>query len=399
MQAPRAQGGELTEEQLREAQRGFTNLLFAKRFPRSWIEENAEDLLAQAHAEFCKRLIRGQKDETVGLLIVIAYRRAQNLLDAQRRRPPTCSIETAFHLPDESTPTPEEELIARDRQERIARAMRRLPDKDCKLLALVYFNGLSVRAAGRRLGWRKSAADDHHRAALARLRPLLGDRALLSPEIAIPAFAALASRHGSMPPSWSMWLEGAWESMREAFAPAGQWLGGLWGRLSPFAEPGNAAAISGAGRAAAGACGVAVAVCGLIAATGALGPGLAGSSSQPTKAKGAAHTASEHRVPAPVVPPASPEPPSAKEAGGGLASSKSRQTARRDQGRDSAPADSATQAVPEFGTEHDLVGPSPSPGSSAAPASPSPVRRAPSPSKEPSVTTGGGSSSGGDFGR
>ncbi|HEX3172812.1 MAG TPA: sigma-70 family RNA polymerase sigma factor [Solirubrobacterales bacterium] len=255
--------GEVTEEQLREAQRGFTRLLFAKRFPRAWIEENSADLLAQAHAEFAERLVKGREDQTVGLLIVIAYRRAQALLDAQRRRPSTSSIDTVFHLADEQIPTPEEEVMEGERRARIAKAMRRLPEKDRKLLALVYFDGKSIREAGRELGWQKSAADRHHRAAAERLRLLLGDRNYLG-DLRMPALFVF---------------------LRDVMASATQRLTDLWRRLSPIAEPSNAAAVSGGARAAVGVCGAGAALlCGL-AASGSIGAGAGAHDLHPPSAK------------------------------------------------------------------------------------------------------------------
>jgi RNA polymerase sigma factor (sigma-70 family) len=175
----------VTAEELREAERGLVRLLHKKRFPREWIERNVPDVMAQARTDFAARLAAGKKDETVNLLVVIGYRRAVKVLDAQLAAPSTTSIETVFHLADESTSTPEEEAIEHDREERVARAMAYLPDRERKLMALVYFDGKSVRDAGRRLGWGKSSADRHHRAALEKLHELL-DRSLLSPEIHIP---------------------------------------------------------------------------------------------------------------------------------------------------------------------------------------------------------------------
>jgi len=411
MEVTSAKKDAVTEDQLREAERGFTRLLFSKRFPRGWIEENAADLLAQAQAEFSERLVAGREDETVGLLIVIAYRRAQNLLDAQRRKPPVASIDAVIHLADESTPTPEQEALDHDRQERIVRAMSHLPDKDCKLLALVYFDGLSIREAGRRLGWRKSAADRHHQAALDRLRPLLGDRAFLSPEIAVPAFAAAASRQG--------WIhsrlrpEGVVDWVREGVALGAQRLNDLWSRVSPFAEPSNAAAVSGAGRAAVGACGAAVAVCGLAAATGVVGPGIVGSNSYSTRPpEPPAPKAREASAPAFVPPPPSATGSAASAGSEGKAGSgssvagepaKVKRATTKSEGGQSAKASKATtkQTVNEFGVERgsaestpETSSPSSGGGSSSGSVSSGTARPAPS----SSGSSGGGSSSGSEFG-
>jgi len=254
----------VTDKQLREAEEGLRRLLHAKRFPRQWVEEYSPELMSQARTEFAARLAIEPIDNSVGLLVVIAYRRALNLVRAERSRPRISSIETAFHLADEDTPTPEEEALDHDRQLRLVEAMSHLPERERKLLALVYFEEMPLGEAGRKLGWAKASATRHHQAALDRLRVLVGDRSLLSPEIAVPAY--VAARHDSAPRAILTWLGGATESLRETVM-----LGG--GRVGPLAETGNAAALSGAGRTAAGVCAVA-ATC-VVAATAVVGPGVA----------------------------------------------------------------------------------------------------------------------------
>lgn len=118
------------------------------------------------------RLAASKEDDTVGLLVVIAYRRAVNMLQAQLTKP-TAPIETVFHLADESTPSPEEETVRHDLQERVSKAMSHLPEQERMLLILCYYDSMSIREAGRQVGWGKSAADRHHRAALEKLKALL----------------------------------------------------------------------------------------------------------------------------------------------------------------------------------------------------------------------------------
>src|SRR5690349_3788708 len=256
----------VTDEELREAEKGLVRLLHKKRFPREWIERNVPDVMAQARTDFAARLAAGKEDDTVNLLVVIGYRRAIKVLDAQLSKPPTTSIETVFHLADEATPAPEQEAIDHDRDERVIAAMRTLPDRERSLMALVYFDGKSVREAGRRLGWGKSSADRHHRAALEKLHELL-DRSLLSPELPIPAYIAARHWHHSPLRALGRWSAGAHESISEALMMGS-------GRLGQAAEGATAAAGSGAGRTAAGVCGAAVAVCLTSAATGVVGPGV-----------------------------------------------------------------------------------------------------------------------------
>lgn len=254
----------VTDLQLREAEEGLVRLLHSKRFPREWIERHVPEAMAQARADFAARLAAGREDETVNLLVVIGYRRALKLLSSQTSRPATTSLETVFHLADESTPTPEEEAIERDREERVAKAMSHLPERERKLMALVYYKGMSIRAAGRRLGWGKSVANRHHQAALERLNAML-DRSLLAPEIAIPAF--VAAGHRSIPKALAVWIDGASETTREVAALGANRIGGVL-------ETGNAAAMSGAGRAASGVCGAVVVACIAGAASGVVGPGV-----------------------------------------------------------------------------------------------------------------------------
>ena len=165
----------ITPAELREAERGIKTML-AKKFSAAWIAENARDLLGQASVEYAEWL----KDHPparspVGWLLNCAYWRALNLLDSETRKPRTASLDAVFHLADESTPTPEQQVLNADLQRRLYKALSHLPDKECELLTLVHFGHMSIREAGRRLGWQKSAADRHHTAALKKMRALVGD--------------------------------------------------------------------------------------------------------------------------------------------------------------------------------------------------------------------------------
>lgn len=167
----------VTVDDLNEARRGVERLLLSKHFPREWIERHIPDLMDQALVDFSARLAAGQEDRTVGLLVVIAYRRATKTLDTQIKGPAFVSTELIFHLVDEVHPTPEEETIEKYRRERVAQAMSHLPERERQLMTLVYFEGMSIREAGRQLGLTKSTVDRHHRAACNRLEKLL-DRGL-----------------------------------------------------------------------------------------------------------------------------------------------------------------------------------------------------------------------------
>jgi RNA polymerase sigma factor (sigma-70 family) len=254
----------VTEDQLREAERGLVRLLRAKDFPWPWIQEYIAEIMSQAQTDFAAILAAEEVENPVGLLVVIGYRRAIKYVRSERRGPRVTSIEKVFHLADERTPTPEEETLDRDRQLRLMRAMNHLPEREQKLLALVYFEGMQLGEAGRKVGWAKASATRHHQEALRKLKALVGERELLAGEIAIPAYVAT---HPSSTLRGALnWIEGVTESLRESI-----FMGD--GRLNPFAEGGSALAASGGGRAAAGICAVAVAcVAGTVA--GVVGPGV-----------------------------------------------------------------------------------------------------------------------------
>lgn len=371
----RAGGEPISGAHLREAERGFLALLRAKRFPRAWVEKNAIDLLAQAASEYAAWL-KGHKAEPnpVGWLITCAYRRAINLLDSESRRPPTTSIDAVVDHGDQRTPTPEQEALANDRQRVLREAMHCLPAKDRRLISLVYFEDRSVREAGRRLGWRKSAADRHHNAALERLRQLVGDdRALLSPGVlGLGAWVAHAEDSG---PGLGRLLSSAASAAHSAGASAvelARRLAAAARRMLPLAEPGSAAASAGAGRVA-GVCGagLAAAVCGLLVVG--VRPPLPGGDGGERPARPHVATPKQQRatsMPAPVQPRARGE---SESAGSDATPSSSEHVSASRRGtssptqRPAGPAsqEAAEQVVEEFGVEHESA-----PSTSAAESTP-----------------------------
>jgi len=360
MEAGKAPEG-VSVVELREAEEGLRRLLFAKRFSRAWVERHVPELMAQAQADFAVRLAAGREDETVGLLVVIAYRRALKVLRSEGSAPATVSVEEVFHLADEATKTPEEEAIDNDRQARLLKAIGHLPDREQKLLGLVYFAGHDVKEAGRRVGWSPSSAVRHQRSALEKLRELVGDRELLGVETAVPAFV-LSGYALPEPPSLG-WLETATSQLREVFALLTQ-------RYAPVAEAGNALAATGAGRTTAGVCGLAVAACLTAVTSGVVGPGVGVIDSDKgaeEAERGPAHPAvvKEARPPLgagaiQIAPPSqkTTEPPRGR--GGrapgqrsGSARSEGRHLARRERGVTTQDGDagSGEQELSEFGVE------------------------------------------------
>jgi len=165
----------MSMDDMREAHLGILRYLRAK-FGARFAEQNADDLFGQACSEYAGWLAEERKvDNPVGWLIHCARWRAMNLLDHQRRLPPTVSIETIFNAVDESSPAPEAAAIETEGISRLHQAIDLLPEKDGALLRLFFFENHSIREAGRKLKWRKSAAQRHYEAGVARLRALLGD--------------------------------------------------------------------------------------------------------------------------------------------------------------------------------------------------------------------------------
>lgn len=386
----------VTPAELREAERGFT-LMLRKKFSAVWIAENARDVLGQANMEYAEWLEDNPPARNpVGWLLNCAYRRAQNLLDSQTRKPSEASLEAVFHLADEATPSPEQQALDRDRHRRLREMLNFLPEKECALLALVYFEDHSIREAGRKVGWQKSAADRHHDRAMEKLRALVGDdRSLLSPATLGLAAWSVTKGEGQRP--FAAAVDAALVPAREAFAIVTeivtvrtQRFAELWRRLSPFTDPTSAAATSGSGRAL-GACGVALAtvVCG-VAASGVVPPvvgGIAAHSQKAPKAHPAPSTTRQVSLPVPEMKsperstPKSSEPHPSKTTTA-QAKPKAQQRARTA----SVPKATPQQVANEFGVES---------GSASEPAS--------APAPETSSSSGGssgssGSSVGSEFG-
>lgn len=380
----RGGGDAVTGAHLREAQRALIGMFRSKGFPVAWVNRNVVDLLAQASLEYTEWLEGHEPAESpVGWLVTCAYRRGLNLLTSQNRRPRSTSIDAVFHLADESTPTPEQQALDDDRQERLRAALDCLPQRERKLLSFVYFEDCSVREAGRRLGWRKSAADRHHQAALERLSVVV-DRSLLSP--AGLGLAAWVAAHGDGSRFWGAARRGPLASVRdgtaaaaEAAVSAGRRLAEAVRRLSPFGDTVSAAAAGGAGRAL-GACGAAVvaAACAL-----AVGTAIPEPSAQRSPAPSPARTTNQRSLSAAAPEPAQTEPhrkqtaprrsPKERVARSKPPAAVPDSAARQDGSAETVALDQAThqQVEEEFGLEGDS-GSSPAPTLSPSAEEPSP---------------------------
>lgn len=166
----------ITQAELSEVERG-TRQTLAKRFSARWMDANARDLLGRAITEYAEWLEDNPPAKNpVAWVLNCVYWRALNLLDSETRKPPMASLDEAFHRADESTLTPEQQVCGAEERERLLGALGCLPDKERRGLTLVYFADMSIREAGRAIGWQKSATDRHHSAAIEKMGALVGNR-------------------------------------------------------------------------------------------------------------------------------------------------------------------------------------------------------------------------------
>jgi RNA polymerase sigma factor (sigma-70 family) len=266
----------LSQAQLEAARLGFNQYLRRKRFSPQFISRHAEDLFGQATLEYSRKLAEGVEIENPpGWLIECAWRRTKSQLEAEAHSPRVVSTEKTGPLADESSHDPEDVLLVEDRSRKLREAVGQLSLNQRRLLALSYFEGFTVREAGRRLHWHSSKAQRAHEGAKQRLYELLGVESIddLVIEIGLFAYLSLAvdrSTDLTLPPG----IEGAVEMIGRGASSA-------WARaqelarrlpLGSGAEPSTGAALGGAGRAA-GICATAALAC---VASGVVGPGVGG---------------------------------------------------------------------------------------------------------------------------
>ncbi len=360
--------------------------MLAKKFSAVWIQDNTADLLTQANIEYAEWLCENPPArKPVGWVLTCAYRRALNLLDTETRRPPTAPLDSIFHLPDDSAPTPEQIALDNDRQRRLREAMQHLPSKEAQLLALIYYEDCSIREAGRQLGWRKSAADRHHAAAMAKMLALIGDPKLLSGAMIGPAASAYV--HGDAHHRIDSATQVAFRTLSHAYAAASERVevvahrsADLARRVAPFSDSANVAATGGAARVAAH-CGAAasIAVCGLLAAPaveqGLEALGRSHPARSPARHAKPQRAASRDRAPGPpsTTTPTSPTPTAPSQA----AAERHRIQRRERRARATSPPARASghQSASEFGDNNvEPSGSESAPSSEAAPAPAAPPR-------------------------
>jgi RNA polymerase sigma factor (sigma-70 family) len=262
---------ELSPSALRDSERGFEHLLRHRRFSPAFRRRHVADLLAQARLEYAKHVAAGETiANPTGWIIHCAWRRTQNLLERESNSPRPVALKGDKDFCEEA-PTPEEEVVEADRRRRLKAAVEQLGAEERQILALTYFEGMSVREASRTLKWDKCKGDRRHRAALERLRELIDVDHIedFEIEVGICAWASLeAGRHHV----------GTLGSLAEL---AARTIAGVAGRAHDLArraltggaaDPGISAAAGTTARAA-GACGAVAVAC---LASGVVGPGLGG---------------------------------------------------------------------------------------------------------------------------
>lgn len=337
---------------LEAAERGFLQLLRRKRFSPAFIDRHGADLIAKARLEYSQHVAEGgEVRNPAGWIIHCAWRRTQNLLEQEGRAPRVLSIDNGGAFANESR-TPEDEVLTSDRYRQLQGAIEQLPIEERKVIALTYFEGMSVREVGRTLKWDKCKADRRHRAALERLQELLGVKDIdsLQIEIGIAAWASLgagASARTRLPAGVEATFDGI-----ASVAARGQELAR---RLltGGAAEPGIAPAIGGAARTA-GVCGAAAVAC---VATGLVGPGVGGvdvladqHQRKPAAERPAPSATVEETASAPEI--LTPAPPAAESSASAVGGSTKRnasksKTSRRRAGSSGSAASATPQQVAE----------------------------------------------------
>jgi len=267
---------QLSQVELDGARLGFSQLLRRKRFSPQFISNHRDDLLGTAQLEYTRRVAEGVEVENpAGWIINCAWRRTQNLLEAQGRGARLISTERTGALADDLGRSPEDAALEADRFRRVQEAVEQLSADQRKLLELAYFEEMGVREAARFLGWHSSRAQRCHESARRRVQELLGVDSLdeLEIPIGLAAWLSLASRRSA-----ALHLPAGIEAAGEK---AGRGAGHLWARTQELAtrflrlgggEPAGGVLAGGVARTA-GVCGAAAIAC---LASGVIGPGLGG---------------------------------------------------------------------------------------------------------------------------
>jgi RNA polymerase sigma factor (sigma-70 family) len=249
------------------------------RYSPQFIVNNADELLAIAHSELVRAMAKGVEiEDPVGWTINCAWRRTQTLHQAEMVRPRMVSGESVAELIDEAATSPEDQALDDDRARRVRGAVAKLDEGQRQVIALTFFEEMSVREAAQHLGCSPASVQHRRETALETLRRFLpfrtGDD--MAVDIATACWISLAlGRSGPHLPA----------GFEAVIDRAEHGATGLWGRAQDLArrfgvgggdDAATAVASSGAGRAA-GVCATSLAVvCLAGAGSGLVGPGIDG---------------------------------------------------------------------------------------------------------------------------
>lgn len=263
----------LDTDQLQSIEIGVRGKLRSARIPESFIDQQTEDLVQQAVAEYASASERGIKiTNASGWIVNTAYRRAIDQLRHEQHETEGTTEDIAVDATDETAPLPDEEALDHIQVEQLHRAINRLSTTQRQALSLYYFEDRTTRDGAKALGWSEPTFRRRRDAAIRNLRERFG---VTVPEfdIGLAAWLSLTTSDSRLA-SITGNLIGGTESIRSGTFAVLDRARDFTVRV--FSSGGGETAIgaaSPAGKTAAGICAAAVAAC---TATGVIGPGVTG---------------------------------------------------------------------------------------------------------------------------
>jgi RNA polymerase sigma factor (sigma-70 family) len=284
-----SEDAELTGAQMERARSVFIGWLWQGNLSADFIHNHADDLLGEAHGELVKAVKRGEKiEDAVGWTVFCAWRRLNRRLE---RGPEVHEFasEKLLEVADPDAKTPEGEVEDRDRLRKIQEAVRQLRRDQQQIIALTYFEGLTLRDAAEALGWGYGTAHRRYKAAVEKLEKHFRAMGIESSDdlvVEIGVWASVAATGAHQPLHVHLMEMGADKAEHLAGGASGKpshLASDAWARVQDLARRlnlggnGDAAGVvasSGAGRTA-GVCATAVVAC-VVGASGVVGPGIGG---------------------------------------------------------------------------------------------------------------------------
>ena len=167
------EGQELTREVLHGAELALKHKL-RRRFSADFVSRHADDLVAQAANEYVATLNGGAKIRNPGgFLVDVGYKRALDAFGKESRAPAIDDLDVDLPLADPRSPQPLEEIEGREERSQLYEAVARLDPEERRVIALVYFEGISGRDAAEPLGVSESTSLRRLRSAQGKLREWL----------------------------------------------------------------------------------------------------------------------------------------------------------------------------------------------------------------------------------